>query len=175
MPSRTTLPLPSVGASACRPNLIIVNDRKDIDDLTLQIAGQSVADDLRKALPPRIAYRLRHWLRQQGRAGRLKDPRRVVQQVTQKMEQVLSVKSLKKNQFMARVHGDGIVKMDFGAEVPEHVRKAAMSWAKRRGLKPIESSLAKSQSSTFSVTYASTNRSKASAELVAQYVWEIPQ
>lgn len=75
---------------------------------------------------------------------------------------------------MARVHSDGIVKLDFGAEVPQSIKKAAIDWAKRKGLKPIEANLSKSNSSISSVVYTkSTDSNETSQELLAQYIWEI--
>lgn len=150
-------------------------DRKNIDDLTVEIMNQQVADDLRKALPPRLAYRLRHWFQQQGRRVRLSGTRKVAQQVAQKIEQAMALKELKKNQFMARVHDDGVVRLDFGAAVPEPVRKAAMDWAKRKGLKPVESSLAKNIDSVFSITYATGRSPDPASQIVSQHVWEIAE
>lgn len=149
--------------------------KKNIDDLTLSIMQEAVGQDLNKALPPRIAYRLRQWFKRQGRRVHLSDPKRVAAQIAQKMEEAMVLKELKKNQFMARVHEDGVVKMDFGAAVPEQVRKAAMSWAKRRGLKPVEASLVKTENGPYSVTYAGASAPSADSQLLAQYVWEISE
>lgn len=150
-------------------------DRKNIDDLALSIMREAAGQDLSKALPPRIAYRLRHWFQRQGRRVKMGDAKAVAAQVAQKMEAAMVLKELKKNQFMARVHDDGIVKMDFGADVPEQVRKAAMSWAKRRGLKPVEASLVKKENGPYSITYAPPAAVQAGSSLLAQYVWEIPE
>ena len=148
-------------------------ERKNINDLTLDIMQAEVGEGLEKALPPRIAYRLRHWFRQQGRRVKMFGPNKVAAQVAQKMEEVLTLKELKKNQFMARVHDDGVVKMDFGSAVPDKVRQAAMSWAKRRGLKAVEASLAKTQNGPYSVTYLANASRSQESKLLAQYVWEV--
>lgn len=130
--------------------------------------------DLIKGLPPRIASRLKYWFHRQGRRVHIWGGKNVGQLIAHKMEEAMALKELRKNQFMARVHSDGIVKLDFGAEVPQSIKKAAIDWAKRKGLKPIEANLSKSNSSISSVVYTkSTDSNETSQELLAQYIWEI--
>jgi hypothetical protein len=148
---------------------------KDINDLTMDIMMNAASQDLTKALPPRIAYRLRRWFQRQGRRVKIAGPQEIAAQVAHKMEQAMAAKELRKNQFMTRVHDDGVVRMDFGSAVPEPVRKAAMEWAKRRGLKAMEASLVKQETAPFSITYTSGRQPSASQQLVAQYVWEIQE
>jgi hypothetical protein len=77
-----------------------------------------------------------------------------------KILQATDVESLGKNEIMASSFSDGSIKLDFGSEVPEKVKAAAMVWAKKRGLSPVESSLAKSISTTSSVMFVLENRAK---------------
>ena len=58
-----------------------------------------------------------------------------------------NVASLQKNELMATVFDSGAIKFDFGPDVPEEVKEAAMMWAKRRGLEATEASLNKSANS----------------------------
>lgn len=157
-----------------------MDNRKSFDTISLNIMSDQLAADLHKALPPRIEAKLRSWFRRQGARLRFKGVKdktdwadQVASAITQKMEEALSVQSLQKNQMMARVHDNGVVKLDFGADVPDSIKKAAIGWAKRKGLKPIEASLAKSKNSTYSVTYHPQVPSQARGDLLAQYVWEI--
>lgn len=155
-------------------------DKKSFDTASLEIMSEKLAEDLHKALPPHLAAKMRAWFRQQGARLRFKGVKdkqawgnQAVNAITQKMEEVMAVQSLRKNQMMARIHNDGCVKLDFGAEVPEPIRKAAIDWAKRKGLKPVEASLAKSKDAVYSVSYSVGNSQPAHRELLAQYVWEI--
>lgn len=56
----------------------------------------------------------------------------------------------------AEFHENGMIKMEFDRSTPEHIKKAALKWAKKRGLKATEASLNKSsnypESYTFSVS-----------------------
>jgi len=51
---------------------------------------------------------------------------------------------LAKNEYEVTQFNNGEFKMEFGPEVPELVKKRAMEWAKKRGLKTKEMSLGKS-------------------------------
>lgn len=130
-------------------------------------------EELNKTLPPHIMNKLKYWFHRQGRRVRIWGPGRTAQMIAQKIEEAMALKDLRKNQFMARVHADGIVKLDFGAEVPESIKKAALEWAKRKGLKPIEANLSKSDTVSSSVTYKSKGKHGQSDALIAQYVWEV--
>lgn len=69
--------------------------------------------------------------------------------------------ALAKNEVMASAFDNGSIKMDFGAEVPESVKKAALKWAKNRGLSPLEASLKKNVNSSTSVLFGTQNPAKA--------------
>ena len=51
---------------------------------------------------------------------------------------------LAKSSSQFTVYDSGCVKMDFGPEVSDEMKKAAIVWAKNRGMTAIEASLAKS-------------------------------
>lgn len=120
----------------------------NLDELTLDLAKELQTEKLRKYLPPKLAYRFRQWLRHHGTG--LKNPKATPQQVAgmlaQKIEEQVAVSELKKNETMASFYENGIVKMDFGSEVSDKTKKAALSWAKRKGLKVLEATLNKSDS-----------------------------
>lgn len=54
----------------------------------------------------------------------------------------------------AEFHENGMIKMEFDRNTPEHIRKAALKWAKKRGLKPVEAGLNKSANSIESYTFS---------------------
>ena len=62
-----------------------------------------------------------------------------------KTEEVLDfTQPLAKNEYETSINGDGEMRMEFGPEVPDLVKKRAMDWAKKRGLRAKEASLNKS-------------------------------
>lgn len=63
--------------------------------------------------------------------------------VVDRSEQDSWVGSLRKSQVGVTVHDNGSLRLDFPGDLPENVKDMAMRWAKKRGLKPIEASLAK--------------------------------
>jgi hypothetical protein len=129
----------------------------DVNDFSIELAKNIEAEALNKAIPPKLYYRLRRFLKM-NRSTQL-DTAKLKQNVQhalhQKAEEIKLLKELKKNEFMASVYDSGSVKMDFGSGIPEQVKKAAMTWAKKKGLKPVEASLNKSGVSTSSVLFAS--------------------
>lgn len=120
---------------------------KDIDTLSLELTEEMLS----KALPPKILYRFRKWMR-------TKRPKSVHDALALKSEEKIhTIADLAKNETMASFFESGHIKMDFGSAVPEKVKKAALEWAKRKGLKAIEASLAKSANSPSSVTFSSSD------------------
>ena len=55
---------------------------------------------------------------------------------------------LAKSDYQIAKYGNGDLRLDFGPEVPESVKKKALEWAKRRNLKVKEASLGKSSDAT---------------------------
>jgi hypothetical protein len=80
--------------------------------------------------------------------------------------------TLAKNEVMASAFDNGSVKMDFGAEVPESVKKAALKWAENRGLAPLEASLKKNANSSTSVLFGTQNPAKAKT-CVKRLKWSV--
>ena len=119
---------------------------KDIDQLAVDIAKANTLEELAKSMTPKLAAKFRAWMR--SLHPRYHQDPRMAQQlrqiVTQKMEEMLRAKTLQKNEAMVSAYNNGMVRMDFGSDVPEGVKKAAMAWAKKRGLKAVEASLQKS-------------------------------
>ena len=113
------------------------------------------------AVPPMLARKMRYWL------DRIKSSRIVHQSPTQKSEDL----QLAKNEACASVYDSGLLKLDFGADVPEPVRKAAMSWAKRRGLKVLESPLTKSADKSQTYIFGVTEDARAEGAIVKRQRW----
>lgn len=133
---------------------------KDINEMAKALAGQ----DLNKAMPPLLRYKFTKWLKSlSGGPDKQMDRRRIVQtaksELCDKVLEHMSVKSLAKNEIMASTFTDGAIKFDFGSEVPEPIKKAAMAWAQKRGLKAVEASLAKSKDAVETVMFASSTNS----------------
>ena len=123
---------------------------KDINQLSIEIAKATTLEELTKAMPPRLAARFRAWMRSlhPGTRANPSMMNRVRRMMTQKMEELIRSKTLQKNEAMVSAYNNGMVRMDFGSDVSEDVKKAAMAWAKKRGLKAIEASLQKSETSS---------------------------
>lgn len=145
---------------------------KDIDTLSLELAYEMLG----KSLPPKVLYRYRRWMRKfrptsvsaAFEANKMNKNEDVLadETVTQTLPEGLA-----KNETMASFFESGHIKMDFGADVSQKVKKAAMEWAKRKGLKVIEASLAKSSSSPTSITYSLTLDNKRVEKCVKQVKW----
>lgn len=103
-------------------------------------------NNLKKAgLPPKLRYRIRRWL-QKIRGAYNVSPKEAGEIITEKFEQALALKTLKKNQVMASLYKNGSVRLDFGQNVSSKARQAAIEWAKKKGLKIESDELAKSMS-----------------------------
>lgn len=144
--------------------------KMNIDELSAEISSSLAQEKLEKALPPRLAYRLRAFLKRYGTSGPLQQVKNVM---TQKFEEALALKELKKNQVMASTYENSVVKLDFGSDVPESVKKSVMAWAKRRGLKATEASLTKSKNARSSITYATNEQDSTPGILTDIVKWEI--
>lgn len=120
---------------------------KDIDTIAVEFAK---AADLSKGLPPKLKYKFMKWLRSMRPETGVKqmDRRRIVEtaknELSDRIMEHFERKKLAKNEVMASTFNDGAIKFDFGSEVPDHIKKAAFNWAKKRGLKAVEASLMKS-------------------------------
>ena len=101
------------------------------------------------SLPPKLRYKVSKWLKSvSGQTpDKQADRRRLME--TAKSELVsgllahLGGKPLCKNEVMASQYDNGSIRFDFGSDVPSNVKKAAMQWAKKRGLSPTEASMKK--------------------------------
>lgn len=118
------------------------------------------------ALPPKLRYRIRKWLQQISGSSNV-SPEKVREIITEKFEQALALKSLKKNQVMASLYKNGSVRLDFGQNVSDKAKQAALEWAKKKGLKIESDELAKSLNKS-SVTLGETKLVKC----VDRIVWD---
>jgi hypothetical protein len=130
---------------------------RDIDQMTFDLIKTMSENQagINKALPPKLKYRIRHWLR--GLVGRGVSEQRAKQFIAQKFEEEVAVRNLAKNETLASFYEDQVVKFDFGSEVSAEAKKKAIAWAKKRGLRPVEASLAKSSASSSQVVVAPAN------------------
>jgi hypothetical protein len=148
----------------------------DIDSLSLEMAESMIeGEGLSKAIPPKLYYRLRAWLRHMHPTNMPREElkQKVTAAIAEKMEELTALNQLKKNEFMASLYDSGTVKLDFGSDVPEEVKKAAMGWAKRKGLRPIEASLNKSAGTVNTMVYSSSENTL-SGRCVKRLKWELP-
>lgn len=136
----------------------------DLDQIALDVA----TDMQKAAIPPKVYSKLRLWLK------KLRSTRPGVRDViTQKAEELGALQSLKKNEVMTSFFDSGIMKMDFGADVSDSAKRAALRWAKRRGLKVVEASLAKSAGSPTSYTLGMTEDIVPHGKCVKRVKWSV--
>lgn len=124
-------------------------------DLTHELAFSP----LEKMLPPKLRYRFYKWLKQYT-APRNNATAQVQKSVNQAYEHLSAIKSLQKNEMIASFYENGAVRMDFGGDIDPKVKKSAMDWAKKKGLKASEASLDKSDGSPSYVVYAKASNPK---------------
>lgn len=155
----------------------------NLDDLSLELSKSMIKqEEIAKAaeLPPILAYKLRQWMRRKYKHGRLYGNRstpisnRLSQTVAQKIEEFLALRDLKKNEFIASEYDNGEMKFDFGSAVPEKVKKMALAWAKKKGLKPTEVSLNKSKNTTSSVLCSKVEKSSDLSLCLKRVKFQIP-
>ena len=68
----------------------------------------------------------------------------------------------------ATVYDSGAVRLEFGPEVSEELKQRAVKWAQKRGLKPVEASMAKSDGSRQSITFGKKVE-RSYGQVVAQF------
>jgi len=72
-----------------------------------------------------------------------------------KFEEILNFEQpLAKNEYEITENAKGEIKMEFGPEIPESVRKRAIAWAQKRGLKAKEMSLGKSVDMNYWIVFS---------------------
>jgi hypothetical protein len=142
-----------------------------IDDLSMELAKNFNYTKL----PAKLRYRLRQWLRrvtppvqaQQRQQLKTTIKNEIIAQILDKD----ASSELKKNEMMASSYTDGTLKLDFGSEVPEPVKKAAMNWAKKRGLKVVELSLNKSENVGSTMILSDSQVKSSGKECVKRIRW----
>lgn len=144
----------------------------DINTAAIEMATEQNLEGIYKTLPPKLAYRFRKWMKGHPQRPALKSEE-IVALLVRQVEEVEALQNLSKNEVMTSVYDNGIVKMDFGSDVPESVRKAAMSWAKRKGLKPVEASLNKSRNSPESVLLCVGDLESTDGQCVKRLKWAV--
>lgn len=138
----------------------------DIDSATMELAKSF------GGLPPKLRYRFRRFLQrlvsnphvqQQNREQR-------VQKMAEEMAKMIQEETgtpLAKNEMRCSEYENGCIKLDFGSDVPDDIKKAAIQWAKKRGLSPVEASLSKSANSS---EYVILSKDKSQPNFVVEVV-----
>jgi len=114
-----------------------------------QMVKEMVKVGLEKKESPIVArMRRKLWNETKLTASQRKKQRQTREEDLTQSEQVHDIFApLAKSEYQIDQHSNGDVKFSFGPEVPEHVKKRAAEWAKKRGLRPKMSSLGKSNGS----------------------------
>ena len=105
------------------------------------------------SLPPKLKYKVKKWLQSVSpqTPDKQMDRRRVMEtaktELTRALLHHIDARPLAKNEIMASQYDNGALRFDFGSDVPDQVKHAAMVWAKKRGLNPVEASMNKNQGS----------------------------
>lgn len=118
-------------------------------------------------MPPKLRYRIRRWLQQMRHTPNVSHAQ-VKQIITQKFEEALALKTLKKNQIMASMYKNGAVRLDFGSNVSDKAKHAALEWAKKKGLKIETTALAKSLSKSNKIVFGDDSF----AECTNRIIWD---
>jgi hypothetical protein len=126
--------------------------KKSADEITQDIIDDIKFQDLTKGMPPKLKYRLTAWLKRFS--SKLQNPTEVKKFEQTVKKEIESMHKLEKHEARVDMYRSGAIKMEFGADVPEDVKKAALKWAERKGLKQVEVSLAKSKNATSHVIFA---------------------
>lgn len=113
----------------------------------------NLGTELEKALPPKVRYRFYAWLNR-FKAKKPKTPDTEIKKAIDEIYGEYMEKGLKKHGSISRFD-DGSIRMDFKGGVDDKVKKAALEWAKKRGLKVIEESISKSANSDYYVVFGS--------------------
>ncbi len=127
----------------------------DLDSLTQELTKAMFGGS---RLPPKLKYRIQKWLHTLNPQAK-PDLKRseIVKMVKDTLIKSLNnyqPVNLAKNEMLASTFADGAIRLDFGSGIPEKVKKAAIAWAKNKGLKPVEASLNKSIQSTSYITFS---------------------
>lgn len=131
----------------------------DIDSASMELAKSF------GGLPPKLRYRFRRFLQKlvnNPSQHDREDPNRV-QKMADEMVKMITEEygtPLAKNEARFSAYENGSIRMDFGEDVPENIKKAAISWAKNHGLSAVEASMMKSTKNSEYVIMAKDNNSK---------------
>lgn len=133
--------------------------KNDIDEMSTELTKELEMSSLEKALPPKLKYRYYQWLNRLKQQNPNVSQNAIQHAVEKAMKDLEMIKTLKKHQAAASFFDDGTVRLDFGAKVDEKVKKAALDWARRRGLKTLEESVKKSAESSSYRVFGKQNAS----------------
>lgn len=148
----------------------------NIDDTTIKLMRAELqrieTEELNKGMPPKLKYKFLKWLRSLNpdTTDKQQDRRHTVETVKNelisKVTEAIEHRNLQKNEVMMSAFSDGTIKFDFGSEIPDTIKKAAIQWAKKRGIPPYETGLNKSDNLVFS-----KNSPKINSNCVKRVKW----
>lgn len=130
----------------------------DIDSATIELAKSF------GGLPPKLRYRFRRFLQKLvSKPEAYKNPEDRQQRIQKMADEMIKMiqeeygTPLAKNEFRCSTYDNGCVRLDFGEDVPDSIKKAAIDWAKSRGLSAVEASMMKSMKSSEYVIMSQNN------------------
>jgi hypothetical protein len=134
----------------------------DINKISVELATDMAS--LEKAMPPKLLYRLRALARKyRWSLGR----DRTKQTISDTLKQKGQSPQLKKNEVCTAVYSDQSVRLDFGSDISDDVKKRAIEWCRKKGLVAIEASLAKSYGAGSYVLFTKEGKSQSQdAEII---------
>lgn len=131
----------------------------DVDSLSAELTRDMAFSKLEKTLPPKLRYRFYKWMKQFGHHAQAGAKPAQVQAVVQKAyNHMKAIRELKKNEVMTSLYDNGFVRMDFGGAIEKKIKDAALSWAKKRGLKATEASLDKSDGNSAYIVFGGDSK-----------------
>lgn len=134
--------------------LLWLGEIMDIDNLSMELLKAMTGKAGSKGhygtsqLPPKLKSKFQNWIKRAltSSASTLTPAKKNELYQTFKnnlIDKFNDYSPLNKNEMGLTTHKNGVVKMEFGVEVPEEVKKAAISWAKKRGMVAVDMKLSK--------------------------------
>jgi len=145
----------------------------DIEDMTLELSKKFIKKN--EKVTTSVNTQIEKWM--ETNKKRFKDNpeifKKAQKEIYKAIEELIISKTLKKNEAVASVYDNGVIRMDFGSDVPEKVKKAATEWLKKRGLDPVEASLNKGPSSSSYTVFSKGKKISTTTRCIERQKWEI--
>lgn len=132
------------GATGAGGAIAASEDKKPLEKITQSMKSPLLAKEITNYLKRAHVARKLRGAKTKANMRQNLTPQQIAQQFVDKAEEVYTLKSLAKNDTMVSMYKSGSIRLDFGSDVPDKIKKAALKWAERRGLNPVEASMNKS-------------------------------